>query len=149
MVQFMRLTSDQRHFARSLRRHQTDAEALVWFHLRSRRFMNLRFRRQHPIGPYFADFACVDIKLIVELDGGQHNTEAGRHRDSARSDFLAAQGFVVLRFWDNDVLRTPMSVLGAIAHAVHTLRRTPAGLRDAMRGPHPRCARPLPPMRER
>ena len=58
--------------ARALRRQQTEAEALLWRHLRSRQVLGLKFRRQHPIGPYFADFACIDIGLVIELDGGQH-----------------------------------------------------------------------------
>ncbi len=91
--------------------------------------MNLRFRRQHPIGPYFADFACLDLQLVVELDGGQHNDPAAIARDNARTRFMEDRGFVVLRFWDNDVLRTPMVVLGEIARAVQELRkRLPAAL---------------------
>ena len=122
--------------------------------------MNLQFRRQHPIGPYFADFACLDLDLLVELDGGQHNKEEGLQRDAVRSDVLASRGFVVLRFWDNDVLRTPMAVLGAIAHAVQALRKdrlsphpalpaSPGGPGEARRSPHPHFVRPLPRRRER
>ena len=119
----MLLSDDQRSFARCLRRQQTDAETLLWFHLRGRRFMNLRFRRQHPVGPYFADFVCLDLDLIVELDGGQHNPDEGLTRDRARDAFLASQGFKVLRYCNNDVLRTPMVVLGAVAHTVREMRR--------------------------
>ena len=88
--------------------------------------MNLRFRRQHPIGPYFADFACLDLQLVIELDGGQHNSIEGIAKDATRTAYLEACGFTVLRFWDNDVLRAPITVLGAIADAVHALRRTAA-----------------------
>jgi very-short-patch-repair endonuclease len=131
----MQLTDDQLRFARSLRRHQTNAESLIWYHLRGRRFMNLRFRRQHPIGPYFADFACLDLQLVIELDGGQHNEPTGIAYDTARTAFMTARGFVVLRFWDNDVLRTPMVVLGEIARAVQELktRALPAALTRASR----------------
>ncbi|HET7203737.1 MAG TPA: endonuclease domain-containing protein [Steroidobacteraceae bacterium] len=120
----------------------------------------LRFRRQHPIGPYFADFACLDVNLIIELDGGQHNTGPGLRHDGVRTEFLASRGFVVLRFWDNDVLRTPMAVLGAIAHAVQTLRKdrrspysavpaTTGEPEEARQGPHPHFVRPPPRLRER
>ena len=153
----MPLTDDQVCFARSLRRRQTCAEAMIWFHLRGRRFMNLRFRRQHPIGPYFADFACLELDLVVELDGGQHNSAAGRQGDAVRDEYLASQGFVVLRCWDNDVLRTPMVVLSAIAHAVQVLRKDRPSIAAARkdgdertrRSPHPHFVRPLPRMRER
>jgi very-short-patch-repair endonuclease len=122
--------------------------------------MNLRFRRQHPVGPYFADFACLELALIVELDGGQHNSAAGRQGDAVRDEYLASRGFVVLRFWDNDVLRTPMAVLSAIAHAAHVLRKERPSVAVARadddeqgsrrrRSPHPHFVRPLPRMRER
>jgi very-short-patch-repair endonuclease len=120
----VQLTDHQRQFARSLRRRQTDAESLIWYHLRGRRFMDLRFRRQHPIGPYFADFACLDLQLVIELDGGQHNDPDGLERDARRTSFLRSRGFVVLRFWDNDVLRTPLAVLGSIAQTVQAKKRS-------------------------
>jgi very-short-patch-repair endonuclease len=69
--------------------------------------MNLGFQRQHPIGPYFADFACLELDLIVELDGSQHDIAAGRHGDAVRDGYLASRGFVVLRLWDNDVSELP------------------------------------------
>jgi very-short-patch-repair endonuclease len=88
--------------ARSLRETPTDAESLLWYHLRDRRLANFKFRRQRPIGPYFADFACIEAKLIVELDGGQHVEAAGY--DENRTRFIEAQGYRVLRFWNNEVL---------------------------------------------
>jgi len=110
----MRLSTDQRDFARRLRRMHTDAERRLWYHLRGRRFLGLNFRRQHPIGPYFADFACLELRLIVELDGGQHNSTAGQWHDAVRSDVLAAQGYRVIRFWDNDALGNTTGVLEAL-----------------------------------
>jgi very-short-patch-repair endonuclease len=142
----VRLTESQRSFARDLRRKQTDAEHRLWHQLRARRFMGLRFRRQHPIGPYYADFACLELRLVVELDGGQHNSESGHRRDAVRSGLLAARGYRVIRFWDNDVLRNTRGVLESIALTVEALLEQNERLTDS---PHPRCARPLPRRRER
>ena len=133
-----------RDFARQLRRNSTDAERRLWFYLRGRRLIGLRFRRQHPIGPYFADFACLELSLVVELDGGQHNDERSRRRDRTRTEVLAGYGFEVIRFWDDDVLRNTSAVLGEIArraaarHAALTDRvtetLTPALSRSRERG---------------
>ena len=101
---------------RRLRRDQTDAERLLWQHLRDRRLLGWKFRRQHRIGPYFADFACVEAMLVVELDGSQHLTQQ-RH-DEVRTRFLQAQGYRVLRFWNDDVLRETDAVLTAITTAL-------------------------------
>jgi very-short-patch-repair endonuclease len=145
-AQAVRLTNEQRSFARDLRRRQTDAERRLWHQLRARQFMGLRFRRQHPIGRFFADFACVELHLVIELDGGQHNSADERRRDVARSDVLAAGGYRVIRFWDNDVLRNTEAVLESIARTVEVLL---AQQESQAESPHPRCARPLPPKRER
>lgn len=114
----MRLSADQRSFARQLRRTLTDAERRLWYHLRGRRFLGLHFRRQHPIGPYFADFACLELGLVIELDGGQHNSSNGQWHDTVRSDVLAALDYRVLRFWDNDALSNTAGVLETIRRAV-------------------------------
>ena len=98
--------------ARDLREAPTDAESLLWYYLRDRRLANHKFRRQRPIGPYFADFACLEAKLIVELDGGQH-AEAAEY-DESRTRFMEAQGFRVLRFWNNEVLAKKDAVLERI-----------------------------------
>jgi len=117
----VRLTSDTRNFARHLRRNQTDAERRIWRHLRGRRLLGLRFRRQHPIGPYFADFACLELRLVIELDGGQHADPRGREHDRARTAALEERGYSVVRFWDNDVLRDTQAVLATIARHAQTL----------------------------
>ena len=111
----MRLDKDTRDFARDLRRGSTDAERLLWSRLRGRRLLGLRFRRQHPIDRYFVDFACLEIGLIIELDGGQHAAPANRQRDAARTAVLEAHGFKVLRFWDNEILRELDAVLTVVA----------------------------------
>ena len=110
--------------ARALRSSQTDAEALLWSRLRSRQVGELKFRRQRPIGPYFADFVCLEIGLVVELDGGQHNEEAELFYDLKRSDDMAALGFQTLRFWNNEVLLQTEAVLEKILQVAETL--TPA-----------------------
>ena len=99
----MKKTTDRlRGFARAMRRAPTDAEQRLWGALRNRRLDRLKFRRQAPIGPYIADFVCMEAKLIVELDGSQH---AGSGRDRTRDAELEARGFRVLRFWNDDVMR--------------------------------------------
>jgi adenine-specific DNA-methyltransferase len=98
--------------ARALRRTMTDAELLLWFHVRHRRLAGYRFRRQHPIAPYYTDFACVERRLVVELDGGQH--VAGYEADRRRTADLNGRGWRVIRFWDNDVLKHPQLVLERI-----------------------------------
>jgi very-short-patch-repair endonuclease len=119
----MHLSNDQRSFARHLRQQQTDAERRLWSRLRSNRLLGCKFRRQHPIGPYFADFACLEIGLVVELDGGQHAAERGKLHDGMRSDVIAGYGLEVVRFWDNDVLRDTDAVILAIARKIEALTR--------------------------
>jgi adenine-specific DNA-methyltransferase len=96
--------------------------------LRGGRLWGCKFRRQHPIGPYFADFVCLEIGLVVELDGGQHNDERGRHQDAVRSDLLVGYGLEVLRFWDNDVLRETDAVIAVIEERIRALTRPAADL---------------------
>ena len=95
--------------ARALRRNQTEGERLLWNHLRGRRFHGLKFKRQVPVGRYVADFLSVEAKLIVELDGGQHAEQAAA--DAARTAVLEAHGYLVVRFWNNDVLSNIAGVL--------------------------------------
>lgn len=102
--------------ARQLRRDQTDAEQTLWARLRDRQLCGAKFRRQHPIGPFVTDFCCPKRKLVVELDGGQHAEEIAA--DQKRSRFLEAQGYRVLRFWNNDVLSDTASVLERIAEVL-------------------------------
>ncbi|QOZ37517.1 endonuclease domain-containing protein [Bradyrhizobium sp. CCBAU 53421] len=97
-----------RTFAKRMRHAPTDAEAKMWRLLRDRRLSHLKFRRQVPFRNYILDFACFEKRLVIEIDGGQHASSQG---DAARTDALAAEGFQVLRYWNNDVLRTPEAVL--------------------------------------
>jgi very-short-patch-repair endonuclease len=88
--------------ARQLRSTQTDAERKLWNALRDRQVLNLKFRRQHPIGNYIADFCCIEKGLIVELDGSQHLERV--KQDEERTKWLNEHGFQVLRFWNEDTL---------------------------------------------
>lgn len=88
--------------ARQLRQNQTDTEQFVWTRLRDRRFAEYKFRRQVPIGNYVVDFVCLEQRLIIELDGGQHTLQ--REYDAQRTLWLSSQNFRVVRFWNHDVL---------------------------------------------
>jgi very-short-patch-repair endonuclease len=105
--------STPRERARRLRHEQTEAERFLWARLRARQLSGAKFRRQCPIGPFIADFCCLEHRLIVELDGGQHASEV--EKDEARSDFLRKQGYEVLRFWDHEVFLETEAVLQRIA----------------------------------
>ena len=122
--------------ARSLRRNETDAEHVLWHLLRNRQMEGRKFVRQYPIPPYFADFACREAMLVVELDGGQHDESA---RDQIRTAYLNAKGYSVLRFWNNELLTNREGCWLAI-HSVLTgnpspdLRFAPATLSPEGRG---------------
>ena len=98
--------------ARRLRHDQTDAERLLWFRLRDRRLSGLKFKRQVPIHHYVVDFCCSEARLIVELDGGQH--AAQQDADITRTKKLEEMGYLILRFWNNDVLSNIDGVLQTI-----------------------------------
>jgi very-short-patch-repair endonuclease len=89
--------------ARELRQRQTEAEKFVWRRLRYRRFAGFKFRRQVPLGNYILDFVCYESRLVIELDGGQHNESAQRSYDRQRDEWIRSQGFAVLRFWNHEV----------------------------------------------
>ncbi len=95
--------------ARELRKEATDAERLLWVYLRARRFNNLKFRRQQPIGNYIVDFICFEKKLIIEVDGGQHSEN--EEKDLERTAWLKQKGYNVVRYWNNDVLHNCRGVL--------------------------------------
>ena len=108
----MREIESPQENARRLRREQTDAEGILWHHLRARQMRGAKFRRQFPIGPYFADFCSTERRLIIELDGAQH-VERSRE-DEVRTSFLESEGYRVLRFWNSQVLESVEEVLNAI-----------------------------------
>ena len=99
-----------------MRREPTEAEARLWSLLRNRRFVNYKFRRQLPLGPYIVDFICLDARLIIEADGAQHAESA---YDTVRDTYLAAQGFRILRLWNHDILARSEATLDAVWAALH------------------------------
>ncbi len=101
-------------FTRQLRRSSTDAENLLWRHLRGRQLGGLKFRRQHPLSPYVLDFYCEGKRLAVEVDGGQHFSAEGVQRDQMRDAWLAKKGIQVLRFSSREVLLELEAVLTQI-----------------------------------
>ncbi|MGL4368645.1 MAG: endonuclease domain-containing protein [Spirochaetota bacterium] len=100
------------NYARNLRRDQTEAERKLWRHLRSKQMQSVKFRRQQPIGSYIVDFVCFEKKLIIELDGSQHIDD--KEKDVIRDCWLTEQGFIVKRFWNNDVMNNIDRVLRTI-----------------------------------
>ena len=113
--------------AKVLRSNQTDAEQRLWYHLRAHRFIGLKFKRQKPVGRYIVDFVCLEHRLIIELDGGQHAEQVAydQHRDA----WLRSQGYMVLRFWNNDVMQQLEGVLEQIRLTI-TLSPGPSPMRE-------------------
>jgi len=105
--------------AKQLRKDMTDAESFLWARIRRRQIHGFKFRRQQMIGPYIVDFVCLEKKLVVELDGGQHVQSQGY--DVQRTKWLQAQGFGVLRFWNHQVLTEIDATLQVIANALAPL----------------------------
>jgi very-short-patch-repair endonuclease len=114
--------------ARELRQRSTDSERRLWHWLRNRQIDGVKFRRQVPIGVYVVDFVAADRRLVVEIDGGQHVLQ--EEYDRRRTVWLEAQGYQVIRFWSNEVLKNTEGVIEAISTALK------------LRPPHPD---PLPP----
>jgi very-short-patch-repair endonuclease len=100
--------------ARELRQRQTEAEKMLWSRLRDRRLKGVKFRRQQPIGKYIVDFASFKNRIIVEIDGGQHNERAIAEKDDERTVLLKGEGYHVLRFWNNEILKNVDGVLEVI-----------------------------------
>lgn len=103
-----------RHRAKALRRELTDAERILWSRLKGRQVRGWQFRVQHPVDPYILDFACVQQKLAIELDGATHGSEEERAHDEHRRVFLEARGWFVLRFWNADVYENLEGVIESI-----------------------------------
>ena len=104
--------------AKQLRKNSTDAERFLWRELRSRQIGGYKFRRQQALGPFIVDFVCLERRLVVELDGGQHAQPEQMMYDSDPSQRLVQQGFCVLRFWDHEVLKQVDGVKETIAKAL-------------------------------
>jgi very-short-patch-repair endonuclease len=123
--------------ARRLRRNQTDAERILWFQLRDRRLGGWKFRRQFPIDRFVVDFFCADAHLIVKLDGGQHAVRA--QHDGQRTKILEGMGYLVLRFWNNEVTQNIDGVLQVITDTLENHRSE--SFSETSEPPHPN---PLP-----
>jgi adenine-specific DNA-methyltransferase len=108
----------KRTIARRLRAEASDAECKLWSHLRRKQIAQLRFRRQHPIGPYVVDFYCSAAKLVIELDGAQHGEDRAVAYDAARTRWLEARDFRVLRIWNHEFFEYPDEVLERIWRTV-------------------------------
>jgi very-short-patch-repair endonuclease len=107
-------------FAGTLRRRSSEAEKLLWSKLRGRRLDGIKFKRQVPIAAYIVDFAALDLKFIIEVDGGQHDVRAAQ--DAERTRILEEWGYHVVRFWNNDVLNNIEGVLEAILQELQLVR---------------------------
>jgi very-short-patch-repair endonuclease len=105
--------------AKNLRKNSTDTEKLLWLHLRAKKFQGLKFRRQAPMGRYVVDFVCHAKKLVIEVDGGQHAID--KYRDQQRETWLIAQGYSVIRFWNNEILENIEGVLAIIRQKLSLL----------------------------
>ena len=119
-----KMNSQLLQFAKSMRHAATDAENLLWQLLRAKRFMNLKFRRQHVIKPYIVDFYCHEIGLVIELDGSQHGMDDAIEYDAERTNFLEALGLTVVRYWNDDVLSRTEVVLEDLWRRCSELKQT-------------------------
>ena len=126
---------DIKQKARELRNNSTDAEKLLWHYLRNRRLSGWKFRRQYPVGKYIVDFACSELKLIIEIDGGQHADQITY--DLERTRILNSKGYQVVRYWNNEVLGNTTSVLEALTLTL-SRRRTAQRERELEYTPSPR-----------
>jgi very-short-patch-repair endonuclease len=127
------VSEGQRSRAKQLRRAMTPAETLLWRYLKAHRVDELGFRRQMPIRNYVADFLCLSVKLIVELDGESHNFEETQKADRIRDAFFASEGFEVVRFTNEQVLSNLEGVVGAIRQLASSRR---SGLPPSPTLPH-------------
>ena len=114
----------ERKTQRKLRRNMTDAELRLWRHLKSRQLRGFKFRRQHPFEDFVLDFVCLEAMLVIEVDGGQHESTA--IADEARTKKLNDAGFRVLRFWNNDTLSNTEAVKESIWRALENCNPSPS-----------------------
>ena len=117
------------HNAKLLRKNMTDAERILWQQLRAKRFTGFKFKRQQPLGRYIVDFVCLEARLVIELDGGQHQDMVGQ--DAVRDAWLKAECYSVLRFWNNEFLQNQAGCLEKILAELHavTLSLNPSPLK--------------------
>ena len=126
-----------RKTARRLRANATNAETILWRHLKTIETEGTHFRRQVPLGPYVADFACMAARLVIEIDGSQHGNESNKARDEARTRWLESEGYRVIRFWNNDIVQNAEGVLDVIYAALYGSREIePRPLKHERRARH-------------
>jgi very-short-patch-repair endonuclease len=124
--------------AHALRRNTTDAEKKLWSRLRKLDVDGSHFRRQVPIGPYIADFACMAARLLIEIDGSQHAEDHQQAHDEARTRWLENEGYRVLRFWNNDIGKNIDGVMEAVYAALYgSLSATSVALKHRRRRRRP------------
>ena len=119
-----RLVSTQR--ARKLRANMTKAEIRLWLRLRTRQLLGYKFRRQHPIGPYIVDFACLSLRLIIEVDGATHSTDLQIAHDKRRTRYFTARGWRILRFFNTDIYDDLDSTIDRIAEETRNISASSA-----------------------
>jgi len=119
------------HVTRKLRRNQTPWEQKFWSFLRARQLGGMKFRRQYKIGPYVADFVCLERKLVVELDGGHHNEIAAKRADDRRDAFFNSLGYDVIRVWNTDIERNLAGVAERILQSSQPHLTSPKWERNA------------------
>src|ERR1700739_1075315 len=126
-----------------LRKKATPTEVLLWKRLRTITPEGTHFRRQVPIGPYVADFACMAAHLVIELDGSQHNTDANRAKDEQRTRWFESEGYRVIRFWNNDLTHNMNGMLETVYAALYGSRDAEPHLFKHQRSPrrHPTPSR--------
>ena len=105
---------ESQKFARHLRKNMTEAEHRLWHHIRHKHLDGYRFRRQHPIGKYIADFACISEKLVVEIDGGTHSEDHEVAHDQQRTIYLERKGWIVVRYGNEEIYKNLSGVLDDI-----------------------------------
>ncbi len=108
----------QKEHVKKLRSNQTIEEKILWSKLRNRQVYGVKFRRQQPIGPYIVDFVSFEERIIIEIDGGYHNKESNRKNDHERTRWLEQEGYIVLRFWNKDIVEDIEGVFYAIHKAI-------------------------------
>jgi very-short-patch-repair endonuclease len=105
--------------ARELRRNENAAEQRMWSLLRAKRMSGFKFRRQHALGTYIADFICLKARLVIEVDGDTHGTDESPGLDAKRTEVIQSMGYRVIRFWNHEVLTGTDDVESAIFNALH------------------------------
>ena len=123
MVNYLYNNAKLKTRRRELRKNQTDAEKIMWRYLRRKTMEGLKFFRQYGIGPYTIDFYCPQIRLAIEIDGGQHAENSGLAKDAARTKYLEKENIGLIRFWNNEVLKQTEAVVEKIREIAVRLKR--------------------------